>query len=533
MPGRPNVLWITFEDTSPRFGCYGDDLARTPNVDRLAAEGRVYERAFATAPVCAPCRSAAITGCYQTWLGTQHQRTTHANRATPELPTPYEAVPPPQVKLLGEYLRAAGYYCTNNHKTDYQFQPPCTAWDDCSRTAHWRGRAPGQPFFAVWNLGATHESGQWPVEGEDLQTDPDRVRLPPYLPDGEACRRALARQYDRIALHDGSVGGLLRELEEDGVADDTLVVIWSDHGEGLPRCKRWCYDGGIRVPLIVRWPGRVAPGSRDPRLVSMVDLAPATLRAAGLAVPRHMHGVPFLDDDAPERDHVFACRDRFDESYDRVRAVRDRRFKYVRNDRPELPRALWIPYRNRHPIVEELYRRQLAGTLTDEQAWFAAERRPVEELYDCETDPHELRNLAGDPAHRAELERLRAACDAWCERYDRFAAWSEAQMVEHFWPGRVQPATAAPRFVPISEAGFGVEVADPRAGPVRLPDPAMVQLHCPTEGASMAWRRAGERAWRLYTGPVRLAPGAVTLEAKAIRIGYAESHEVAAIFEVG
>lgn len=243
-PDRPNILWISLEDTTPRFGCYGDLIARTPNIDRLAAGGCRFPNAFSTAGVCAPSRSAIITGMYQTSIGTHHHRTTHTHESTPNLPTPYSAVPPPYVKTFTEYLRGAGYYCTNNSKTDYQFTPPITAWDDNSNQGHWRNRAEGQPFFSVFNPIITHESGMWENEERPLITNIDDVELPPYLPDTPKARAALARQYDNLATADTRVGKLLDQLEEDGLAENTIVFLWSDHGEGLPRGKRWPYDAG-------------------------------------------------------------------------------------------------------------------------------------------------------------------------------------------------------------------------------------------------------------------------------------------------
>jgi len=289
-----NILWISLEDTSPRFGCYGDPIALTPNIDKLAAEGARYPNAFSTAGVCAPSRSAIITGMYQTSIGTQHMRTAHTNPATPELPTPYEAVPPPYVKTFTEYLRAAGYYCTNNSKTDYQFTAPVTAWDECNNDAHWRNRGKDQPFFSVFNPTVTHESGMWPKEGKPLVTDPDSVTLPPYLPNTAKSREALARHYDNLAEADRYVGQLLRQLEEDGLAEETIVFLWSDHGEGLPRAKRWTYDASIRVPLIVRWSGQLEAGVVNEQLVSLIDLAPTVLSLAGLNIPAHLQGQAFI-----------------------------------------------------------------------------------------------------------------------------------------------------------------------------------------------------------------------------------------------
>lgn len=530
---RPNILWISFEDTSPRFGCFHDAVARTPNVDRLATQGCRFRNAFATAGVCAPSRFSIITGCYAPSMGAHHMRTTHRNRVTPEMPTPYDTLVPHTVRCFSEYFRAAGYYCSNNVKTDYQFRAPATAWDDCSTTAHWRHRDPGQPFFAVFNPMTTHESGQWPeADPGPTSTDPDAVTVPPYLPDTPAMRRAIAAQYDHIADNDRLVGRLLAELDEDGLADDTIVVVWSDHGEGLPRGKRWLYDAGIRVPLVVRWPGHLEPDSADDRLVSLIDLAPTMLACSGLPVPAVMQGQAFLGPTATPRDYVHAARDRFDEAYDMVRAVRDRRFKYIRNHRPELPYLLWIPYRNRHPVYAEIWDRYRAGTLDGPLAWFARTWRPAEELYDCDADPHEIDNLADDPAFAADLARLRAEHDAWRRAIDDKGDLDEARMVRAWYPDGRPDTVAAPVFVPIAAGRPGIEaIADPGDGAppwVQLSGDALLQLHCATQGAAILWTtdEGDDARWHYYRGPIRLDTGrGRTVRARACRIGYEPSPE--------
>ena len=335
-------------------------------------------------------------------------------------------------------MRHAGYFCTNNEKTDYQFKPPFTAWDECDGQAHWRNRSDlKQPFFAVFNPTMTHESKMWESD-ELLTTDPDAVTLPPYLPDTPKSRRALARHYDNIEQDDNRVGELLAQLEADGLADNTIVVIWSDHGEGLPRAKRWPYDAGIRIPLIVRWPGRIEAGSVNPKLVSLVDLAPTMLNLAGVPLPRHLHGEDFLGE-APHREFIFAHRDRHDESYDMVRAVRDQRFKYIRHFEPEKPYLIYNPYRNHHPIMQELWRLHAAGELTPEQQLLMADSRAPEELYDTLNDRFETRNLVDNPAHAPTLQRLRDALDDWRRTYGDKGEVPETEMVNQMWPGGVQP----------------------------------------------------------------------------------------------
>jgi uncharacterized sulfatase len=249
-PPRPNILWISCEDMSPDMGCYGDEYAVSPNLDKLAAEGCRYNNAFVVFPVCAPSRSAIITGVHPGTLGSMHMRTGVKG---------YQAVPPPEVKCFTEYLRAAGYYCSNHTKTDYQFNPPLTAWD--AAKGDWRNpdRAKGQPFFCVINLTVTHESECWNLK--KVTHDPAKVEVPPFYPDTPIVRRNLAKYYDNITTMDAQAGEILRKLEEDGLAENTVVFFWGDHGRGLPRYKRWPYDTGLHVPLLIRWPGKIAPAT--------------------------------------------------------------------------------------------------------------------------------------------------------------------------------------------------------------------------------------------------------------------------------
>ena len=528
---RPNILWVSFEDTNPFYGCYGDSVARTPNLDRLAAQGCRWTHCFSTAGVCAPARSAVITGMYAISIGTHHMRTTHRHPETPELPTPYSAVVPHYVKCFTEYLRAAGYYCTNNVKTDYQFGPPLTAWDELGAEAHWRNRPrPEQPFFAVFNPTRTHESGMWLERGTASSFDPKDMQLPPTFPDTPKVREAMALMYTHIERSDRELAELLQQLEDDGLADNTYVFHWSDHGP-LPRGKRWPYDSGIHVPLIVRGPG-IEPGLVSRDLVSTIDLGPTVLSLAGIDVPNHIQGRASLGPQTGEpREYIYATRDRHDESYDMVRAVRDKRFKYIRNCRPDLAYLQWIPYRNRHPIMQEMWRLHLAGELNGPQSLMFQYPRPVEELYDTQADPHETNNLADDSAYRGELTRLRDALDAWLEEVEDMGNMPESEMVRQWYPAGERPQTAAPVFIPISIDNPGIETADQDTD---LMQPAVVQIHCATQGASVAYTfETGDTPhWLLYTEPLRLDPGKTQLRAKAIRIGYRESKETQVQFTV-
>ncbi len=534
-PRRPNIIWISNEDMSPRLGVYGDALARTPVLDRFATEAVRYTRAFTTAPVCAPSRAAIITGMYQNAIGAQHMRTTE-NRV-PELPGPYLAVPPFYVKAVPEYLRGAGYYTTNRVKTDYQFGEPFTIWDEVSAKAHWRNRPdPAQPFFSVFNITVTHESQIFPSsparKGKPLVTDPARVTVPPYYPDTPLIRQELARVYDNIADMDSQVGEILRQLEQDGLADNTIVFYWSDHGDGIPRSKRSLYDSGLRVPLMIRWPGRLAPAGVKPgtvrdELVSFIDLAPTVLAAAGVTVPAHMPGRVRAGPaarTAPE--YVFSARDRMDIEYDMMRSARDGRFLYIRNFQPELPYVGHIIYRNQSDIMQEWLRLQAEGGLTGDAAAWMRKSRPAEELYDTAADPHQIRNLAADPAHRGTLERMRQTVVAWMDRIDDQGLVNEPEMIQRMWPGGVQPETAQPYIVPR-------RTTDPpaRQPSMALQAPIEVVIYVPTQGASIGYttETGPSPKWRLYTGPIRV-DRSMTLRAKAIRYGYKESAETQMTF---
>jgi N-sulfoglucosamine sulfohydrolase len=256
---RPNILWITCEDMSARLGCYGDPIATTPNIDKLAEQGIRFTQAYSVSGVCAPSRAALITGMYPTSFGAQHMRTTSRTASLDQITDPellaipvYEAVPPPEARTYAELFRQAGYYTTNNVKTDYQFHNPVTAWDESSNEAHWRNRQyQDQPFFSVFNIMETHESRVWGNASKPLLVNPEEIELPPYYPDSPAIRNDMAIHYSNIIRMDEIVGTILQQLEEDGLSGNTIVFFYSDHGDGLPRMKRWTYDSGLHVPLIV------------------------------------------------------------------------------------------------------------------------------------------------------------------------------------------------------------------------------------------------------------------------------------------
>ncbi len=530
----PNIVWISNEDMGQRLGVYGDATARTPVLDRLAKESIRYTHAFTTAPVCAPSRAAIITGMYQTTIGAQHMRTTEER--VPELPGPYLAVPPFYVKAFPEYLRAAGYYTTNRAKTDYQFGVPFTIWDDLGGSAHWRNRPDKtQPFFSVFNIVVTHESQIFPSsparKGKPLVTDPAKLQVPPYYPDTPVVREELARMYDNIADMDAQVGAILKQLEDDGLADDTIVFYWSDHGDGVPRAKRSLYDSGLRVPLMIRWPkslgSTLPPGSVRDDLVSFVDLAPTVLALTGVTIPTHLPGRVLLGPQAAAApEYVFGARDRMDIEYDMMRSARDDRFLYIRNFSPELPYAGHVIYRNQSAIMQEWFRLQAERKLTGSAALWMRAQRPAEELYDTQLDPHQVRDLSADPAHRATLVKMRGAVTAWMARTGDQGLINEAEMIQRMWPGRVQPETAQPYIVPRRTTD-----APARPASMKVDGPTEVVIYVPTQGASVGYTTEDGPApkWRLYTGPI-LVDAPMTLRAKAIRYGYKESAETRVTF---
>jgi uncharacterized sulfatase len=537
---RPNILWITTHDICPDLGCYagawpGAEYARTPQLDQLAAEGVRFDQALAVAPVCAPSRSAIITGMFPTAIGTMHMRS--------------HAAPPPEVRPFPEYLRAAGYYCTNNAFSDFQFQMPITVWDEHGPQAHWRNRPDlAQPFFAAFHGLTTHESQIYADDARyerntarlapEQRHDPASAPLPPYYPDTPVFGQAWARYSDNISAMDAWAGDLLRQLDEDGLRDSTLVVFWSDHGRGMPRAKRWPYDAGLRVPLLARWPGRLAPGTTRPEPVTLMDLAATTLAVAGLPAPAHLHARPLFDargQFAAPRPYVVSHRDRMDEQEDTMRTVRDGRFRYIRNyhpDRPAMqhltyaePMATWRELRRLYfEEAAQLGRGEAPDRLTPAQRRVLASTKPAEELYDLLADPHEIADLAADPRYAADLARLRDALDQWQETYGDLGLLPEHELVERWRPGGVLQVTAPPE--------------------VRLEDGRLVAT-CATEGAAIGWTSdpprpqaepaavlnlgdpdTGGRYWRLYSGAF-VAPSGTTVWFRAQRLGFRASTDVA------
>jgi N-sulfoglucosamine sulfohydrolase len=527
--GRPNILILMAEDMSDRVGAFGDEVAVTPNIDQLAKQGVRYPNTFTAAGVCAPSRAAHIMGMHQISFGGQHMRTTGGPLGS------YKAVPPPHVKAYPELLRSAGYYTWTDSKLDYQFSSvragsgPFTIWDRDGVTEDgWSDRKPGQPFYGLVNFGVTHESGvftplgHWPnsvthllmqtmravslpsvPEGKPVK--PAQVIVPPYYPDTPAVRSDIARHYNNIAVMDKQVGEILAQLEADGLADSTIVIWTTDHGDGLPRAKRDLFDLGIKVPMVIRWPEAfrpegVAANGIDARMVSFVDFAPTLLKLAGVASPKYLQGQDFVNDQP--REFVYASRDRIDEVPDRQRAVRDQRYKYIRSWQPDQPGGHHLAYRDNMDMMTDMWEMLEAGQLNAAQRqWFEAPGK--ERLFDLKEDPFELNNLAADPAYQHTLERMRAALVDWQGEVEDWSEQSESEMLSGFQPNGEVQHTETPTI-------------DFRHG--------QFLLACDTEGASLGYRIDGGE-WQLYSGPVSIS-ASVEIEAKAVRYGWDESESL-------
>jgi arylsulfatase A-like enzyme len=415
-PDHPNILWLIAEDFGPQLGCYGTREVWTPNLDQLAADGMRYTRFYTTSPVCSPSRSAFMTGMYQTTIGAHNHRS-HRDDGYPL---------PKGVRLLTDWMREAGYFTANvrelpkefgfrgSGKTDWNFQHAGRAFD----SDRWTDLKQQQPFFAQINFQETHRAFRAPQ-----RADPARVEIPAWTPDHPVAREDWAKYLDAASELDRKVGLVLKQLEADGLADTTVVVFFGDNGQAHVRGKQFCYEEGLNVPLIIRWPKNYPapkhfrPGTVNASLMEAIDLAPTMLDVAGDRKPAKMQGRIFLGERADKpRTYVFGARDRCDETVFRLRTVRDSRYRYIRNFTPDRPFLQPNEYKQRqYPVWTLLPQLQAAGKLTPPQALLCAATMPPEELYDLQNDPHQTRNLARSPTHEAVLLRLRKALEEWIE----------------------------------------------------------------------------------------------------------------------
>ena len=430
---QPNILWITCEDLSPILGCYGDRIANTPNIDLFAQNAVRFTNAYASAPICTPARSSLITGVYASSMGTHHLR---------------GVVPKSdKIKCFTEFLRERGYYCTNNVKEDYNFITPEEAWDESSDSAHWRNRKPEQPFFSVFNFMVTHQSQtRYGIEklneinstlDEKDRINPDDVEIPPYYPDTPIVRNNIASLYTQVHIMDKKFQEIINQLEEDGLRENTIIFFYSDHGTGLPRGKGYLHDTGIKVPLIIEFPEKykhyspAKAGAFSDELVNFIDFPPTVLSLTGIDPPKHMRGNPFLGQHKKDsNDYVVSIRDRRDEVLMFSRSIRTDKYHYIRNFLPHRPRMQRNFYSEITPIRQELRRLDNLGLLQSNEDWLMEDSVPVDELYDTETDPHELNNLAQEAEHLEIMELLKRNLFSWMVETKDLGLVPEYEMIE-------------------------------------------------------------------------------------------------------
>jgi len=404
----PNILWITSEDNGPHLGCYGDAYATTPNLDRLSKKGLRYTKASSTAPVCAPARTTIISGIYPPATGSEHMRSmTHL---------------PKKFKMYPAYLRELGYYCTNNSKEDYNLREDGKVWDESSRNAHWKNRPEGKPFFSIFNLTISHESQiRNRISPSNKIHDPNKARIPAYHPDTPEVRKDWAQYYDRITMMDKLVGNTLKEIKDAGLAEDTIIFYYGDHGSGMPRNKRWPYFSGLNVPFIVHVPEKykhLAPtdykaGGTSDRLIGFIDLAPTVLSIANIKPPSHLQGHAFMGKHIDKsQEYSYGFRGRMDERYDMVRTVFDGRYIYIRNYMPHKIYGQFISYMFKTPTTRIWHEMHKSGKLNDAQSKFW-QTKPAEELYDLNNDRDEIINLAKSKEHEDIIKSLRRAHVKW------------------------------------------------------------------------------------------------------------------------
>lgn len=531
----PNIIWFVAEDISPRFAAFGDSTAFTPTIDAISNKGVVFENAFTVSGVCAPSRSSMITGCYPNSIGTQHMRQAKSVIPMPGKPS-YNAVPPPEIKAFPELLRAHGYWTASYRKLDYQFGSPFTIWDTISDAPSWRMRTEQEkelPFFIYNTYEITHEVNIWPDSTktnffEQMKVDVSKlapdvinrppldslnttislndIEIPPYLPDTDLARDHIQRLYYNSMRMDQQIAKVIKELKEDGLEDDTILFFMSDHGDCLPRAKRWLYDSGTKSPLVIYIPSKFIPKGyeqaiHDNNLYSFVDLAPTVLELAGVKIPEWIQGKSIISTLQKEpRAYVYGARDRMDNRYDIRRSIRNDKFKYIKNFEPEKPYQQQITFLERMPLMHEILQLKDEGKLNVVQSAWLANSKPIDELYNIENDPFEINNLAQTPEYEHIKNRLENDLMKWMTRIEDKYEIPEIEQAEIAWPNGIQPTTANVLF---------------------FRSDGKIILSSRTKGATIAYRSADTKRWKIYIKPI-VNPEKV-IEAKAVRYGYKSS----------
>ncbi len=496
---QPNFLVVVCEDISPYLGCYGDSVAKSPNLDKFANTATRHTSMYTTVGVSSPSRYSLIMGRYSSNDGANYMRSNFFDKS-------FEVVPPRGAKCFTEYLRQAGYYCTNNKKTDYQFNAPLSAWDENGVNAHWHNAPEGKPFYAQFNIETTHESRLWKNADKPLLVNPEDIILPPYFPDTEIVRRDMAIMYSNIALMDEQFAKYLKELEESDKADNTVVIFFSDNGGPLPRGKREILQSGTNVPFMIRMPKQEQP-SIDDRQAMFVDIPATILSIAGVEIPATIQGKALYGKQKSKpRKYTFGATDRFDEQFEKRGAIRDDRFLYVRNYSSEQSTYRPVDYRLQLPMMRNMLDLYKAGKLNDVQSQWFVPADGDEQLYDYIADPHNVNNLADDPEYKKELKRMRKAYSReWITAYNKqWVEWEEDQFKEMMRPGGVKSKCHTPKYL-VEDGVLSITNLDP--------------------SVSAVYKTPTDRQWQLYTSPVKIKDG-VKVQIQFCRIGFSNSNIV-------
>ena len=501
----PNIIWLVAEDQSPEwFPMYGDSTISLPNLESLSKDGVVFNNAYSPVPVCAPARSSIITGMYPTTLGTHNMRTYNAYRGEnqPQINIPsYSPIVPNGVKMFTQYLREKGYYTSNGPKEDYNFQKLESAWDDSGKNHHFRNRKAGQPFFSVFNFSVCHESQIWARGRDSLFVNPLLVKVPPYFPDNDTIRHDLAVNYSNLKRLDDQIGKVIADLKEDGLYENSIIFFYGDHGGPFPRHKRALYETGTKVPMTIKFPENENAGTSDNRFISFIDLAPTVLSLAGIEPPKVMQGIAqfgeFEKKEKPK--YTFHTSDRFDGVYDRLRAVRSERYKYIKSFDTTLSHALPVKYREQMPMMRELRRMYIGGELNENQARWLHPNKPEEELYDLIEDPYELNNLAASSELKDTLNNFRKVLTDWIKETNDLGEIPEDELIAKWLPEGKQPQLPS------------LEMEDKND---------KIRLIAAKTDATILWKELQDSPWNIYTEPT---PTTISFEGKSERIGYAQS----------
>ena len=501
----PNIIWLVAEDQSPEFfPIYGNSTVELPIIESLAKDGILFNNAYTPAPVCAPARSAIITGLYPSTLGTHNMRTynSYKKENQPSIGIPsYSPILPDGVKMFPEYLRKIGYYTSNNSKEDYNFKKTDGVWDDSSSNAHWKNRAPGQPFFAVFNFGISHESQIWEQGSNDILVDQNLVPIPPVFPDTPKIRKDIAVNYSNLIRLDKKIGKIISQLKQEGLYEKSIIFFYSDHGGPFPRYKRSLYETGIKVPLVIKFPNSKFAGTENNDFISFIDYAPSILSIAGIKPPDVMQGkAKFGKFKASSKSsYIFAASDRFDEKVDRLRAVRYKNFKYIRNFNPKISNAIPVLYREQMPMMKELNKLWKENLLLkDHRLWFETPKTK-EELYDLTKDPYELNNLADKISLKDTLFFLREVLDQWIIDTNDLGEYSEKELIKKWiFKGKSKELKSL----------------------IKIRKNNKVILKHKDKGATIVWRDNRDSIWKIYKKPLEYSN---SIRAKAVRIGYKDS----------